>query len=295
MGRLRAIATMLAAVFVFAIMDALMKRLSHSYGTSQLSCLRCVTSLAFLSLPLVRSRSWKSLRVTYPAAHLGRGLLGVLMLGSFVYAVRHLSLAVTYSLFLCTPLLVTALSGPFLGERVPARRWAAIAIGFCGVLVILHPTSTGLLSMAGVAAATATVCYSISLLTVRALSRTNSGVAMVFWYLLLVGIGSGTLSVFDWRPIAPSDWLWLAAIGVTGALGQYGVTVAFSHAPASVVAPFEYSAILWAFAIDWLFWSVLPDATLVLGAAIIIGSGLYIIWDEQRMTKLGSLASTPMP
>ena len=120
---------MLFAVFMFAIMDASMKRLTKSYGPFELSCLRCMSSLAFLAVPIAWTGSWKSLRPSNLPLHLMRAALGIGMLGTFVYAVRRLSMAETYSLFLCAPLLVTALSGPLLGERVPARRWVGIAVG----------------------------------------------------------------------------------------------------------------------------------------------------------------------
>jgi drug/metabolite transporter (DMT)-like permease len=110
--------------------------------------------------------------------------------------------------------------------------------------------------------------------------------AMVFWYLGLVGAGSGVLAISDWRPVASSDWLWLAAIGVSGALGQLWLTEAFRRAPPSVVGPFEYTAILWAFGIDWIFWSASPSATLVMGAAVVVASGIAVIFDERRLAEL---------
>jgi drug/metabolite transporter (DMT)-like permease len=140
--------------------------------------------------------------------------------------------------------------------------------------------------IAAAAAALATVCYSLSALTVRSLGRRNTSMAMVFWYLGLVGLGAGVLALNDWRPVASSDWLWLAAIGVSGALGQLWLTEAFRRAPPSVVGPFEYTAILWAFGIDWIFWSASPTATLVIGAAIVVVSGIVVIFDERRLAEL---------
>jgi drug/metabolite transporter (DMT)-like permease len=294
--RLRGIASMIAAVFVFAIMDASMKRLSSHYGLFQVSSLRCFASLLFLALPIVWQRSWATLQPKFLTLHIFRAVLGVTMLGCFVFAVRRLTLAQTYSLFLCAPLLMTALSVPIYKEHVPARRWFAILFGLGGVLVMLQPSGKGFGSMpAAIAAAVGAACYALSALTVRSLGRSNSSTSMVFWFLLMVGIGSGALSLGDWHPVASGDWGWLASIGLSGALGQFWLTDAFRRAPASVVGPFEYISILWAFAIDWVFWSASPTQELLIGAGIVIASGVFIIWDERRLAQLVMNPACPPP
>jgi drug/metabolite transporter (DMT)-like permease len=294
--RLRGIASMVAAVFIFSIMDALMKRLSAHYGPLQVSCLRCVASLLCLLPTIAWQRSWAGLRATTPLLHLVRGVLGIAMLASFVFAVHRLTLAQTYSLFLAAPLLMTALSVPIHGEQVSVRRWSAIVIGLSGVLLILQPWAKGFVSLAAAgAAAVATICYSLSALTVRSLGRSNSSMAMVFWYLVMVSVGSGILAIGDWRPVEAGDWVWLGGIGISGALGQLWLTDAFRRAPPAVVAPFEYTSILWAFAIDWVFWSAVPSAGLLCGAAIVIASGIFVIWDERRLAGLAMNPACPPP
>jgi drug/metabolite transporter (DMT)-like permease len=292
---LKGIAAMLFAVFMFSIMDASMKRLSQNYGPLELSCLRCAASIVFLIMPIAWSGTWQSLRPTNLRLHLLRAVLGITMLVAFVYAVRRLSIAETYSVFLCAPLLMTALSVPLLGERVPPRRWLTIAIGLCGVLIMLHPTSSGFISIAAAAAALSACAYALSAITVRKLGRTNSSAAMVMWLLLMAGAGAGLLAAPEWQPVAAGDWVWLAVIGLTGAFGQYGVTDAFRRAPPAVVAPFEYSAILWGFGIDWVFWAVLPSAVVVTGATIVVSCGLFIIWDERRLATLAQTAAASPP
>jgi len=216
------------------------------------------------------------------------------MLVSFIYAVHRLTLAQTYSLFLAAPLLMTVLSVPILGEKVTARRWLAILCGLGGVLVILQPWGKGAYSASAAAAAgLATICYSLSALTVRSLGRRNSSIAMVFWYLGLVSIGCGVLAIRGWQSLQPGDWVWLAAIGLSGALGQLWLTEAFRRAPPSVVGPFEYSSILWAFGIDWIFWSAAPSVTLLVGASIVVGSGIYIIVDERALAALEPSTAPP--
>jgi drug/metabolite transporter (DMT)-like permease len=294
--RLRGIGFMIAAVFIFAIMDALMKRLSSHYGPLQIACLRSLSSFVFIILPIAWGRSWDAVRLSEPALHALRAVLGIIMLASFVYAVHRLTLAQTYSLFLAAPLLMTALSVPIHGDRVTARRWLAIACGLGGVLLILQPWAGGAFSMvAAAAAAMATVCYSLSGLTVRTLGRRATSMSMVFWYLGFVGIGSGILAVGDWRAIQPGDWWWLGAIGVSGGLGQLWLTEAFRRAPPSVVGPFEYTAILWAFVIDWVFWSAAPSPSLLVGAAIVVASGIVVIVDERRMSGAAVARDCPPP
>jgi drug/metabolite transporter (DMT)-like permease len=191
---------------------------------------------------------------------------------------------------------MTALSVPIHGDRVTARRWLAIACGLGGVLLILQPWAGGAFSMvAAAAAAIATVCYSLSGLTVRTLGRRATSMSMVFWYLGFVGIGSGILAVGDWRAIQPGDWWWLGAIGVSGGLGQLWLTEAFRQAPPSVVGPFEYTAILWAFVIDWVFWSAAPSPSLLVGAAIVVASGIVVIVDERRMAGAAVARDCPPP
>jgi drug/metabolite transporter (DMT)-like permease len=294
--RLRGIASMVSAVFVFSIMDALMKRLSAHYGPMQVSFLRCLSSFVFLLIPIAWQHSWATVSGTNPLLHLWRGALGVAMLGSFVFAVHRLTLAQTYSLFLAAPLLMTALSVPIYGDRVSVKRGLAIVLGLGGVLLILQPWGRSVVSLAAAgAAAIATICYALSALTVRTLGRTNSSISMVFWYLALVSIGSGVLGFASWRPVKPDDWGWLAGIGISGALGQLWLTDAFRRAPPSVVGPFEYTAIIWAFAIDWIFWSASPSLTLLIGAGIVIASGIFVIWDERRLAGLALNPASPPP
>jgi drug/metabolite transporter (DMT)-like permease len=283
--RLRGIAYMIAAVFVFAIMDALMKGLSTRYSTVQVSCLRCLSSLACMAPLLIARGTWRELRMSGVRWHLLRGLIGVTMLASFIYGVRHLTLSQAYSLYLTAPLLMTVLSIPIFHEHVPPRRWLVILLGFAGVIVILKPWEEGAYPLLPAAAVVfATLCYALSALMVRSLSRTNSRMTLVFWYLLLVAIGSGALAARQWQPLQPQDWWWLAGLGISGTLGQLWITAAFSCAPPSVVGPFEYTALLWAFVIDRVVWTTSPTLSLVVGALFVVGSGIFIIEDERRMS-----------
>ena len=277
----RAVLAMLAAVGLLSLMDAGMKTLSGVYSPLQVAALRGAASFPLLlAWALLTVGARPLLRVRWPL-HLLRGAIGIGMLASFVYAVQTLPLSSAYAIFFVAPLLITALSVPLLREHVGPRRWAAIAAGLVGVLVALRPSGEGVVSVAGLAVLVAAIGYAVSAITVRILSRTDSTQAMVVWLMGLVAVGAGALAWPDWVPIARGDLWIVAAIGVTGALGQVAVTEAFRQDEASLVAPFEYTALAWGVGLDLALWGVLPDAATWRGAAIVIASGLYMLHRER--------------
>jgi drug/metabolite transporter (DMT)-like permease len=272
---------MIAAVAAFSMMDALLKLLSAHYPPMQVAALRGVTSLPFTLLPVLLTGRLADLRPRRWPMHLLRGALTVLVLGGFIYAVRVLSLANAYAVFLSAPIIVAALSVPILKERVNWRNWLAILVGLGGVLVILRPSASGLGSFGTLAALIGATAYACSVLAVRVLTRTDTTVSVVFWTVSLMTVFAATVAVPGWVPIEHEDWKWLLALGVLAATGQYLLTEAFRSAPPSIVAPFEYTSLLWAIAIDRLVWHVLPSARVCFGGGIVIASGLYLIWHER--------------
>ena len=224
--------------------------------------------------------------------HLFRGVLAILMLYSFISAVRESSLATTYSIFMCAPLLVAALSVYVLGEKVVAGQWGAIAVGLGGVLLMLGPVDGKWLSSGSLWALVALLTYTVAIVSLRLLSRTDTTESMVFGFTLLLMIGAGLLALPGWKPIQwSSDWLMIAGIGVLGSIGQQLVTVAFRNAPAAVVAPFEYTALLWGVLLDIAIWSVYPSALTLIGGSIVIGAGLYLIQRERRAAAESAAAA----
>ncbi len=277
----RAVLLMLASVALFSLMDAGLKTLSTHYPPFQVASLRGMASLPLvLAWALATAGPRALLRVRWPL-HLLRGVLGVAMMASFVYALRTLPLSTAYSIFFVAPLLITALSVPILGERVGPRRWTAIAIGLLGVLVVLRPTGEGMLTLAGGAVLVAALGYAVSAITVRVLARTDSTQAITFWLLALMALGAGALALPNWVALRGEHAWIIVAIGVAGALGQYAITEAFRVGEASLIAPLEYTALVWGVGLDLLLWGVLPDAITWLGAAIIIASGLYLLRRER--------------
>jgi drug/metabolite transporter (DMT)-like permease len=278
--RLRAIAMMLACVGVFSLMDAVLKTLSAHYPAFEVASLRGAASLPLLLAWAAATTGLRPLlRARWPL-HLLRGALGILMMASFVYALRTLPLSTAYSIFFVAPLLITALSVPFLREHVGPRRWTAIAVGFAGVLVVLRPGLGGVASAAGLAVLAAAFGYAVSAITVRVLARTDSTQAMVVWLMLLMAAGAGALALPEWRPLrAEHAWL-VVALGVAGAFGQVLITEAFRLGEASLLAPLEYTALVWGVLWDATLWGVLPDGATWAGAAIIVASGLYLVRRE---------------
>jgi drug/metabolite transporter (DMT)-like permease len=273
---------MLIAVGAFACMDSLLKYLTGHYPTMQVSAMRGFASLPFILAPLLFTRRFAELKPVRWKLHLMRGVLSVLVLSTFVYAIRELSLADAYAIFLSAPLIVTALSVPVLGERVGWHRWLAIAIGLCGVLVMLRPSGSGLMTVGAVAAFISAVSYAISAISVRVLTRTDSNTSVVFWSMAIMTVISTAIALPGWQSIRVEHFGLIIATGAVGAAAVYLLTVAFRSAPASVIAPFEYTALLWGVGIDWMFWSTLPALRVYVGGGIVIASGLYVIWRETR-------------
>lgn len=278
--RVRGIASMIGAVALFALMDSGMKWLAPHYPPMQVAALRGLASLPFALLwALADGGPGQLVRVRWPV-HLLRGLLGVVLLSAFAFALRRMPLAEAYAIFFVTPLIITALAALFLRETVGWRRWVAIGVGMCGVIIVLRPTGHSILTVGGAAMLVAALAYSISAIAVRVLGRTDSTQSMVFWMLAMLSLFATAIAWPEWTPIRGEDWWVLLGIGITGTVGQYLVTYAFSASPASTVAPFEYTALAWGMALDWLLWRTFPDAPMLIGASVIILAGIYLLRRE---------------
>jgi drug/metabolite transporter (DMT)-like permease len=283
-GRLRAIAVMIAAVAAFSLMDGLLKFLAGHYPPLQVAALRGATSLPFMLLPLLIARRLGDLVPRRWPMHLLRGALYAVTLVGFIYSVRVLSLANAYAMFLSAPLIVAGLSAPLLKERVTWGNWLAILLGLAGVLVMLRPSASGLASLGALAAFIGACSYALSAIAVRVLTRTDTTASVIFWTVSLTTVLATLSAIPGWVPIEAAHWKVLLGLGVLGALGQYLLTEAFRSAPPSVVAPFEYTALLWGIGIDRVVWHVSPSARVCLGSGIVIASGLYLIWRERRQS-----------
>ena len=280
-SHLPAIGLMLLAVLLFALMDAGLKLLAPHYPPLQVATLRGLSSLPLVLVwVLWTARPSTLLRVHWPL-HLLRGVLGIGMMFGFVYGLRTMPLSTAYAITFVAPMLVTAMAGPLLGERVGPGRWAAIVVGLLGVLVILRPTGQGMATLGGLAILLAAICYAASAITVRLLARRDSTQAMVLWFIVLLSLGAGVMAAPHWLPLRASDLWVIAGVGVSGSLAQVALTEAFRRGEASLIAPFEYSALVWGVCLDLALWHVLPDGVTSIGAGIIVVSGLYLLKREK--------------
>jgi len=283
---------MLAAVAVLSLMDAAMKQLVQHYPPMEVSCLRGLASIPIFLFGVTVTRQWRRVVPVRWLAHFLRGGLSILMLWMFIYALSKLSLSTAYGIVLCAPLLITALSALVLRERVGRHRWLAVVGGLIGVGIILKPSGTEAATLAGFAALAAALCYAIVALMLRRLTSTDSTLSIALSFVVMIGLGCGILAYPDWVTPARAHWPLIAFLGLCGSAGQYLIIGAFRCAPPSLIAPFEYTALLWAVALDWFVWSTAPSARVLIGGSVVIATGLYLIHRERRARHT---IPSPMP
>ena len=272
---------MLLAMGCFSGMDVSIKALAAHYPPTQVAALRGLTAWPLVvMLVLWQGQGHTLWRVRWPL-HWVRGVLTVAMLGLFAHALQTLSLTSAYVLFFIAPVLVTLLSGPVLGERVPSASMLALALGLTGVWVALHP-SAGFWaelwhSSASLAALGAAVAYAVAAVLGRLASRTDSAAALVFWTTTFLALGSTAWAWPQWQPVQMADAGWLVLLALTGLAGQVAIVEAFRHGQAAVVAPLEYSALVWGVLLDAWLWHVWPGVWTWAGAVLVVASGLVLL------------------
>lgn len=278
------IGLMLLAVGLFAFGDAIGKYLMASYSLGQLLLLRSSAALIILAPLMWRHRAAFSGRPERPLLQIVRVALSVLDVASFFLASAYLPLADVITYYLAAPIFVTAGSAIFLGEQVGWRRWSAIAVGFCGVLVALQPSAQtvtwpALLALCGSASFAALMLLTRSLRSVPDIALTSSQ----FFGSLAFGIV--TVPWLGWQTPSPRD-AWLFAFGgVVSVAALSCVNRSLKLASASVVVPYQYSMILWAVLFGFTVFGDVPTPATLIGAAIIIAAGIYIFLREQRLGR----------
>ena len=228
------------------------------------------------------TRGWAVLRTQRPVGHLIRSAVGISgMLCGFA-ALPLMPLSEFTAINFAAPLFITALSWPVLGEKVGAFRWAAVLVGFVGVMVMLRPDPAHLIGLGPALALGQALGTAGAMLAIRQLGATERGPTIVF-YFLLAGTAVGTIGLpFVWTQPTPEMLLILVLCGLSGGAGQLLLTQAFRLAPAAAVAPFEYAALLWACALGYGLWGEIPSSATIAGGCIVAVSGLFIAWRETR-------------
>ncbi|HET8646165.1 MAG TPA: DMT family transporter [Vicinamibacteria bacterium] len=277
------IASMVLAIASLSFMDALGKRVAGSYSVFQMLAIRSTVALALLALALGLMGRLGTLRTRQPGGHALRSLCGLVAFVSFYSALRYLPLADAVAIAFGSPFLVTALGRFVLHEPVRLRQWLAIVVGFLGMLLIVRPGASGV-RPAALLVFVSGLAYALMMVLTRWMTRPQkpheSSAAFVFYMLLGQAAAGWLVAAGRWRTPDRAALAEMAAMGVLGILGNYGLAQAFRQAPVAVVAPFEYTGLIWAVALGALLFGELPPPSFWAGAAVIVAAGLYTARSE---------------
>ncbi len=280
-----AIATICAGVAFLVANDAIAKLLTDRYAPIQIVFLRNLIAVPIITVIILTVFGSVSLRTGHLRLHALRGAL--MVTGAWLYftALIHMPLAEATALVFSAPIFITALSVPLLGEHVGWRRWGAVLLGFIGVLVIVRPGSAAFQLAALLPVGTA-LCYALFMITARWINRAERLWTMMLFAMLFPMIYAAPFAIAGWAPVEASDIVLFVALAVFGSLGLALIGQAFRMAPAAIVAPFDYTALIWATGLGWLIWGDVPMVWTILGAAIIVASGIIIILRESTHSSI---------
>jgi drug/metabolite transporter (DMT)-like permease len=257
-----AVATMCAGVLLLAVNDALAKWLVEGYAPVQIILVRSLVVLPVVVTLVLWTDGREGLRSARPGVHAWRGLLAVAATVAFILSLRALPLAEATSLLFAAPLFVAALSAPLLREKVDGPQWATVAAGFAGVLVVVRPGAQAF-QPASLLALAAAGLYALVLISARWIDRRDGARTVMLYLTWASALLSGFAVFTTWPEPRVTDAALFLGMAVAGTLGVTLITQAFRIAPAAAVAPFEYTALVWASLLGWLVWSEAPDAQLI--------------------------------
>ena len=270
---------MLASNLIFGLSNVLVKWSTTEYPVGEAIFIRSITALALIA-PFVRFNDLLSAARSNPGIHLLRMVLIASELSCYYWAIGYLQLADASAFYLSSPIMLTVLSAIVLRESVDRARWIAVCVGFVGVLVALRPSQHALALPAFVALAGS--CMYAGILTMTRWLRRTPNVVLVVLQLAAVVIAGALTMPFGWiMPTWPALFA-LAVVGIVSIVGSILLNRALQLAPASVIAPFQYTSIIWAVVLGYAAFGDVPDLALIAGAMIIIGAGLFILWRERR-------------
>jgi drug/metabolite transporter (DMT)-like permease len=260
----------------------------QDYHVAQLNFLRGFFALAILAPTALMEGGWRSLKTKRPIPHLLRSILLVTLAYSWFYGLTTLPLAEATAIALCAPLCMTAFSVILLGDKVGPFRWAAVVIGFIGMLLLIRP-GTAMFDPMFLLPAFAAVGYAFYMVTNRLLSATESVTSITLYPQLGIMAVSAVWAPFVWQETTWAAFMGMAFTGTAAGLGHLLLTYAFKYASPSVLAPLDYTALVWATVFGYVLFAQLPDATAWLGMALIVAAGLVVIYRE----ALASRAAAP--
>jgi drug/metabolite transporter (DMT)-like permease len=283
--RARAIAAIVGAAATFAIAATLVKLVAPNIPTVQIVLARCVISLAALTPLIVRAGGIRTLRTRNPAWHLLRTVAGFGGMITAFYGYATLPLAEVTALGFTMPLFLTVLSIPLLGEKVGIRRASAVVVGFLGVLLILRPGASAIPLGPALVVVFGAVCWAMAMIAIRRMGEGGeSNVTIVAWFSIGGTLLAGGLTLPVWVTPSLFETLALIGVGLASTVAQLLMTDAYRRGEPTIVAPFEYSGILWTALIGMLLFDEQPSPTMFAGVAVLVACGLYIL---HREVKLG--------
>lgn len=271
---LRGIAITLAAMLLFGLMDAVSKYLSTRYSAPQVLWLRYLFTVPLLLAVIPPRRVGRVARSHRPWIQCARALLLAVEIGMVIWAFGRLPLADVHAVIALTPLVVTALSVPLLGERAGFRQWAAIAAGFVGAVIVLRP-GMGVMQPATLVVLAAVLLYAVYQVLTRLVGRVDAAETSLLWQIVIGAVVISGVALFQWRTPEPAHWPLFMLAAALGGAGHLLLIRALQMAPVAVTQPFSYTLLLWAVVIGYLVFGDLPDVWTLVGAGIVIAAGTY--------------------
>lgn len=294
-ARFAGIALMLAAISFFSIGDVIGKFLVQDYPIGQFMLIRGLVSLVLLAPFIWNAGLHAFTHMPRPGIQALRMVLSIGDIGLFFLAVRYLSLADVITFYLAAPIYVTAISALFLGEKVGWRRWSAVIVGFVGVIVALNP-SAATLTWSALVALAGSLCFTAFMLVTRA-ARGTPDVVLATTHIVATSVFGGLVSAVNFVTPAPQHALLYLLGGVLSVGALLCINRSLKLAPASAVAPYQYTMILWAIVLGYIFFNDVPSVATLVGCAIIVAAGLYIFMRERAMGResVSAEAGAPPP
>ena len=274
---------MIATTFVFAMQDGISRHLAGEYNVFMVIMIRYWFFAAFVMSVAARKAGGlrAAAKTSQPLLQAFRAVLLVTEICVMVLAFTILGLIESHAVFTCYPLLVAALSGPVLGEKVGWRRWTAIGVGFIGVLIILQP-GFGVFRIEAIVPLIAALLFALYGLLTRYAARKDSTATSFFWTGTVGSIAMTSIGIWFWEPMTGPDWGWMGLLCITGALGHWLLIRCYEVAEASAVQPFAYLQLVFVSVLGIVVFSETIRTNVAIGAAMIVAAGLFTLWRERQ-------------